>query len=706
MNNIISPSVYNQKQIPVSKIDSQQGNFGAIDTEKLKQDTVEVAQKTEEQVKENWFFRTLRNTFGVKDPKKFTISAALTIATVVGLAAIGNKMADPTAEFGVGVDEKLKANKLFSGISNIAKKVTGGIKSFVLKHSKTARDLEDTFKNRMAKPKTDLTRGYGRGFVSIFSLTPVDIIKKAFAPQAKDYARLTDEMVNISNTLNGTGEKTKKGLFHLASKAAKGVSELSWSDYATAQEKQKEIYNKVLGSVKKLVGDTDGGKNARLFTDHILGLGSDKIDNREFCSLLSNAIRENFGCTDNNRKFLNILKGLKAGNIEGLDVSEFTNVNMKGGGIVGSWWPVNIINKIISTVTGKPSTFGRGRLGDSLIKFNAVNGTLADTQLGKLVQKSVIVPTESISNFVNDKSGLGVGLCTTVMSTYNAAQDAPKGEKGATVADNFVGTIGSIAIATPLAFKTTYGLASLANLKGDGIISGLLKKVGSIFAMGLDKVAADGSKIVNKSHFKGFAGGAMRFILIMFVFSSLFAKPINKLIHKVFGTPSTKKAENKDNQNNQNNSNNQINDAQLNAAMKQESPQTVSTVINDVKPQDTSTLGDTNLIKRWTQLPDSNQPQERYIPSIPVNVINNQFNLPNNSPIASQPVIEDDKQLKENDQIAAFNLFKKKDKGERYIPKLEQAQTNEQEQEAALQNQVNEILKQTDSVISKTKKYL
>jgi len=446
------------------KLEAEQ-NFSALNADKFKQDTAEFATKTTDEVKkENFVFRTLNN-LGVKDPKKLLKSIGLTLVTTVGLAVLGNKMSDKTAQWGLNVDDFLKNQKWYNALTEKMSEAKEAIVK-TLRKSKSIDDLLTTLKNKMAKPKADMTRGYGRGFVSIFSLTPVDVLRKSF----------------------------------------KGKSEAE-----------------IAKSLEQLVGD-----KAQEFASQI---SSGKIaDNRAFCSSLSNAIRENFDCVNDNNKFFDILKSLKAGKIEGKAVEGFTNVTMKEKGLtdilIGNW----LVDK--------------GNLGDSLIKFNTVNGTLADTGLGKLAQKMITIPTESISNFVNDKSKLGAFLCLNTIGAFNNMQDAPEGKKIATISDDFVGTMGSIAIATPLAFKTTYGLASLANLEGKGLVSKILKPIGSIFHMGL----GDWSKHPIMGKIAGIGGGALRFALIMFVFSGMFQKPIRKVIHKIFGEPYNKAEEEKQKQ--------------------------------------------------------------------------------------------------------------------------------------------------------------
>lgn len=523
MNMINFTADYN-RNIPLDmqkRLESQE-NFGAVDTEKLKQDTAEFAKKTTDEVKkENFIFRTLRN-FGVSDPKKLLKSIGLTIVTTVGLALLGNKMSTKTADWGIKVDKFLKKQNWYSNISQKAGNIKSAIVGF-LKKSKTIEDISNTLKTKMAKPKSDMTRGYGRGFVSIFSLTPVDTLKKMIN-------NLTSERVkNVLAKKAGIDAKTAA---KLAKKIAGKTSEEEIHKILDTANIDKKIdidklckgisaikSKTATYSLQKLVGQESAGK----FADQLI---SGKIaDNRVFCTDLSNAIREKFNAGEDNKKFIEVLKKLKTGKIDKLNAKEFTNVTMKESGLtdffVGNW------------------VAGKGNLGDSLIKFNAVNGTLADTAVGKLIQKSVTIPTESISNFVNDKSKLGLFLTLNTIGTFNNMQEAPKGKKVATVADDFMGTIGSIAIATPLAFKTTYGLATLSKLEGKGIISRALRTVGKFFHMGL----GDWSKHKFIGSLAGKIGGATRFALIMFVFSSIFQKPIKKVIHKIFGKPYNKAEE-------------------------------------------------------------------------------------------------------------------------------------------------------------------
>ena len=454
-----------------------QENFTAIDKEKLKQDVAEFQEKAEEHVKENFVVRILKN-IGIKDPKKFFISLGATFATVIGLATLGNKSSNYMAELGLKVDDFLLSQKWYQKASEAFQNGKNKVVS-VLKKSKTISNIMDTLKNRPARAKCDLTRGYGQGFKGIFSLTPVDVLKNVF---------------------NGKTPEQKAA------------------------------------SLKKLVGENNLNELLSYLND---SKTSAIKTNREFCEKLTEGIKLNNGITTKH-DLMEFFKKLQKG--EG-NLSEFKDITMKDKGlysIIGSWWPVNIIDSVGKKLfKNNWKGFCKGNLGDSLVKFNVVNGSMASTKLGSLVQKSITVPTESITNFVNDKSGMGLFLCSSIMALYNNVQDAPKEKRVATIADDYMGTIGSIAIATPLAYAATYGLASLKNVDPNvNFKSKIVKQIGKFFGMGLDKTLMNGTvKEGTKNIIFRFGGGAIRLFLVMFAFSPFFSKPIKKVINKIFGKP-------------------------------------------------------------------------------------------------------------------------------------------------------------------------
>lgn len=511
-----------------------QENFQALNKEQLQKDAFEITNAVKENAKENFIFKTLKK-MGVKDPKKTIKSIGLTIGTVVGLAVLGNKSVSKMTKLGIsfsewetktGAFQKLQAGKATAGKflnNHVFKSAEQGGNAL----QKFAYTIKDTIVNKCVQPVWNFARGYGHGFISIFSLTPPDTLQNAF-----------------------------KG---------KNASEI---------EK----------SLKKLVKDDKAKEFADLLCD---ATPSSIRNNKEFCLKFSEAIRENFNCKSN-KEFNAILEGLKKGEINGIDCSEFCNINMVDKSVLGvqnSWWPVNIVNSIGKKIRGdKWKGFCRGNVGDSLIKFNVVNGTLADTKMGSLIQQSILVPTESISNFVNDKSGLGFFLSLGYLGTFNNMQDAPKEQKIGTIADDFITTIGSIAIATPIASKLTYGLASLSKVglkvgqNGEilkdaagkvivnegykGLGYKLTRGIGRIFGTGLNygkgykpeelihPIKAilglfSGNNIKYSTSFgkrlantlKSYSGGVGRFALLLLVFAPIFSKPIKKVVNKIFGKP-------------------------------------------------------------------------------------------------------------------------------------------------------------------------
>ena len=482
MNNISlqnSNTLKLQQQKALEK-QANQPEFSAIDKDKIKQDTVELAQQGHEAVKENWIFSTLRNVFHIKDPKKFLTSLGLTLATVVGLAYIGNKSVNKMTDLGQKVDDFLVDNKFYKGISSFFENAKNKTVE-TLRKSKTIDDIFDTMQNRKATPKADYARGYGRGFISIFSLTPIDIINTFINHKQSE---VTKEFTDLF------GKKGAQSIISsLRDEAKKGDTIEKLKEVIKDENKVNELIDKlsksdseVLTSLKKLFGET---KASEFFTQLT---GSKIKDNRKFCSEMTEALADNFNLKDasgkiNKKALKNFLVGLKKGSVNNVDLSEFTNITMDQGGLISSWWPVNIINSAGKKLfKNSHREFGKGNFGDSMMKFNVVNGSLADTKIGSLVQKSILVPTESVSNFVNDKSGLGAFLCASIMSLYNNVQDAPDDKKFATIADDYIGTIGSIAISTPMAFATTYGLASIGNLKGKTALARLAKNtIGKFF---------------------------------------------------------------------------------------------------------------------------------------------------------------------------------------------------------------------------------
>lgn len=224
----------------------------------------------------------------------------------------------------------------------------------------------------------------------------------------------------------------------------------------------------------------------------------------KFSTEFMNAIKSKHGLKTT-QDMLKFFDGVKVGKI-GKETFEFAkNVKVRG------WAPGT-----------------KGNLGETLKKFAIMDGQSAKTKVGKFIQQSPLILSESIGNCVNDRTMFGIALGATYLpQNFNDAQDAPKGKKVRTVAAEFVSSAASWAIGMASAGAAIYSLASLKNLKSAGKMAGLLKKVGSVASIGLGE---------NVSKVKGFFGGAMRFAGVMFL-SSKISKPIDNATKKAFGVP-------------------------------------------------------------------------------------------------------------------------------------------------------------------------
>ncbi len=232
-----------------------------------------------------------------------------------------------------------------------------------------------------------------------------------------------------------------------------------------------------------------------------------------------------------------------------------------------------------------------------------------------------------------------------------------------------------------------------------------LKFLGKILDMGLDKMQRAtyinlpklGKIKIPKPTFKGFVGGLGRAVIIMMIIQPLIQKPVTKLIHKIFGKPTTylKKQEEasaaKAQQTKQNVS--QSNVPQQNIPQQAQTQQPMQVVQTPSPVQQQGTLSnDTNLLHKWAnnnaQLTQQNQPAQN------TDVINN--------PITPA---QDNSQTQNNAEIPALNIFKKDDKSnERYIPSIEPIQV--QSTDAELDKRVAAIVKENDKIIKQAEKYL
>ena len=517
-------------------------NFTAIDKEKLKQDTVEITQNA---VKENFVFKILRNTFGVKDPKKFLTSLGLTTVTVIGFATAGNMSVKKMTQLGLNVDEILGKNGLYQSITSFFKKGTDGIGNF-FKKFKTVNDVVDTLKNKMVKPIQQFAKGTGQGIKIQFAYTIPDVL------EALPLKAQGDTYKNLRKALGSKGKAIK----FITAAAQEGADQAQLTkqladrigDSAKAKQLMDDVFTKnenLHKSLEKLLGP-----KADEYYKHCMN--ADRSDVKGLVENLTKDIAQNIlGENYTKADLSELLMALKDGKTyKGVDFSEFNDVTMNREGLIGSWWPYNIINSVAKKFNGnKDLRFTKGSLGDALLKYNMAAGNCADTTLGKITQNLLLVPGESISNFCCDAAGMNFFLLPMIFDLFNTAQDAPKGQKAATVANDFVGSIGSLMVTMPLASAATYGLASLKNIDpktSTKFSKYILKPLGNFFGMGLD--AAKNANIkdlkwsgntLKKLGNMGarWGGGFMRLIMIMFLFQPLFNKPIQAAIQKIFGKP-------------------------------------------------------------------------------------------------------------------------------------------------------------------------
>jgi len=209
-----------------------------------------------------------------------------------------------------------------------------------------------------------------------------------------------------------------------------------------------------------------------------------------------------------------------------------------------------------------------------------------------------------------------------------------------------------------------------------------LKFIGKVLDTGLDKMKKPkfanlpvlGKVKIPQPTLKGFLGGLGRFAIIMFVLQPLIQKPITKLFHKIFGTPKTYLAKK---------------EAEANAANQATEP------MNKVLNTDS---GETNLINIWTK---DHSPVEEVKPQQSDSNNQNQNKTNGTAVLPSAPL-----ESGNGEEIPALNIFNKdkKQDSKRYIPSIDPVQVEDNEKE--IQAKVNAILKSTDSVITKTKKFL
>jgi len=457
-------SVYNNEQ---KKPDKKLGFLGNSAT-----DSVDLTENSapKEEKKENFLYAFLRRQ-GVKDPQKTTKSLLFVVATVVGLALFGNKTASKMIDVAQDVEEKflLKEGSLYLKAANALKGFAGKIGKFLKTNKVTGgfvSDVSNAFKDGLMKPVWNFARGTGRGPKNVFEITPVETIKNALInnknrtllEKYKDNKSISLSVIKeISNSLAG-GKTTNDDIIKILAEKLNDVDEKTITNLVSdvAQNRQSSIE-----SLGNLVGKAD----APAFYERLF---SDKEENATIVADLVSKIQKN----NSNAASKKGLKKFFDELMTNPKYAEFQDVDMIADNMrfMNSWWPVNIVNSALEKLgLGKTKfakhvyKYTKGNLGDALMKCLTAEGKMTDTKLaGALIASPILILTESITNFVNDKSGLGFFLCKNMVDSYDNIQDAPKEKKLATAADDFLGSAATWTLTTPLAVGATYGLATLS----------------------------------------------------------------------------------------------------------------------------------------------------------------------------------------------------------------------------------------------------
>ena len=614
MSNVSFGNLTNSQPLPseAQKRLQSEENFGAIDTQKLKQDTVDLTKKT---VKENFVFRTLRNVFGVEDPKKFLISLGLTAVSIAGFSALGNKFNKQIINFSSKVDDFIKNASVFKKFSEYTSKAKKGIGKFFDKFEFT-KDIKDTLQTKRLNCINPMARTSITGPKGQFSYNVMDTVqavhlkmqgddyrelRKAFGhgrvhfPKAKAHALefitnlangelITQDILKSNKGIKGLNEskiqdfvKRLVNLEDLAGTLGKQETEkriaslledfkkMGMDDKKAAQffENIKKLSEQERGTrfLKDKLGDVEATALIQKIknNNHALRASIEKLvgkdcpdleyfyknftcvtsdaDRASFAQKLTKAIAKGQGLNEADpeysKKLAKVLQDLTDGKLG----DNFTKVTMNREGIFQGWSLANFVDSIGSKIfKSKWKPFGKGNLGDALTKFNMADGKLAQTAAGKLTQKLPLYIAESVSNNVADLSTVNMIITVPMLlDLFNSVQEAPKEQKVATLADNFIGGLGQFAISMPLASSIVYGIASTKNIKGNNPV----KWIGKVVGMGLDNIK-DGVRIPEKSYFKRFAGGALRLWAILLFLSPKISKIFEKGVNKIFGKPYNK----------------------------------------------------------------------------------------------------------------------------------------------------------------------
>lgn len=615
VNNNINQYPYNQQQQEkfgmqqpqtqaVAQNPTQQDNFnGTVDMQKVGADAKEAAQQS-------WFGRVLQG-FGIKDPKKAAISFVGAIGVVFGLSAMMNKAVKSGSMFELGkkIDNFVQNNKTIKKISKtLSDKIGKPFKRFS-KKSNIGKNISE-LKSHIIKPKSSLVKPMLNGtknealdtctdtlkkFLESSDLKQSKIRKLLFKPDGKEIANALSN-VNDAETWAKLSQATdtssrftrifskdrgpaeiidsinnllQKGDSERLSRVNDILFKRSKSEIADAIKKTTDP--KVLDELRQLSGKTD--------VKDIIEAVKDTVDNKQLKAMYSKLTGSEDGFSD----FISSIRKIMGNEESKYEIFTEFYEQIRKNFTNGKKLDIDALDKAFAEISKDPaySTKIKGwaeksDIGSALRKYAILKGDAADTQIAQKTQQILLRGIEGMSNGVTSRNTMGLLMGLSIYyGVMNKTQDAPKGEKKATFAEEAVGDMGNYML-LPVAASLLYGGATLkyfgskssqiAKYK-DGVkdlmqkaAQGLskadvktqykalqkglnrnvkwyqkpIRAIGNILSTGLEVKPTNG-KLVKK--IKGFCGGAMRFGLVMFALSPMLIKPIMKACHKVFGKP-------------------------------------------------------------------------------------------------------------------------------------------------------------------------
>ena len=490
-----------------------------------------------------------------------------------------------------------------------------------------------------------------------FLTTVTSVMDELSGIATKDTKSITILKENIGKFLAGAEDVTELGL---SEQLSSFFSKFADGKYAGTTISLSDDAAKVISTVSK----------KEFSTKQILDVVDDLVSNGiniEGNSALQTARNKHMAATGKIGR-TTLGKSFAKGVVKAKDIATY------GGGIISLFFMASSIMNAIKATKEAPK-------GEKKATFMHV---LSEQYLGMILfQPSINLVYKAAGNKYRGMSVEGRKALADLIAKTNADETLTKeGLKIAKLQRKLLVKGVDEKKVIELAGKSIDEAKTIAkSLKGEGAKLKFwekpLKAMGTLLSTGLDKmkipkfINVAGKKIkIPQPTFKGFVGGLGRFLLIMMVVQPLIQKPITKLCHKIFGEPKSYLA--KQNQDKKTGDETTTQDIKT-FESEQIKTDTPSFNINQAK--------ETNLLKKWSKTPTEDE-------TMATTSISQEASQAKNNP--------------NNGEIAALNIFKKKE--ERYIPSIEPFIPQDNSEE--LNAKVNSIIKNTDAVVAKTKKYL